>query len=77
LENKQGSQIGYASVSICYSMGKTENMALLHPGNISIPNMTAIETETNANYSTAINAQQYTANRHDFSILFRTRYCKS
>jgi hypothetical protein len=46
-------------------MGKTENMALLHPGNISIPNMTAIETETNANYSTAINAQQYTANRHD------------
>jgi hypothetical protein len=72
-----GSQIGYASVSICYSMGKTENMALLHPGNISIPNMTAIETETNANYSTAINAQQYTANRHDFSILFRTRYCKS
>lgn len=59
----QGCQIGYASVGLCYSVEKTENRALLIPGNVSIANLSTIQTNTVIGKSDSIKAQQYTANR--------------
>ncbi|KAM0421131.1 hypothetical protein ACHAPT_011023 [Fusarium lateritium] len=59
-----GSQIGYASVGLCYSVEKTEDRALLVPGNVSIPNLSTIETNGVIKSSNSLRAQQYAANSY-------------
>ncbi|KAF4468068.1 hypothetical protein FALBO_5043 [Fusarium albosuccineum] len=59
-----GSQIGYASVRLCYSVDKTEDVALLVPGNFSIANLATIETQRVIKSSDSARAQQYVANSY-------------
>ncbi|KAM0599534.1 hypothetical protein ACHAP1_001878 [Verticillium nonalfalfae] len=39
-----GAQVGIASIGLCYSVERTEDKALLVRGNVSIPDMSTIET---------------------------------
>ncbi|KAF4991465.1 hypothetical protein FDECE_14035 [Fusarium decemcellulare] len=59
-----GSQIGYASVGLCYSVDKTEDVALLVPGNVSIANLATVETQRVIKSSDSARAQQYVANSY-------------
>ncbi|CRK00553.1 hypothetical protein BN1708_009568 [Verticillium longisporum] len=58
-----GAQVGIASIGLCYSVERTEDKALLVRGNVSIPDMSTIETTKVANGSNSQRAQEYTANR--------------
>ncbi|KAF3352422.1 Protein pyrABCN [Verticillium dahliae VDG1] len=57
-----GAQVGIASIGLCYSVERTEDKALLVRGNVSIPDMSSIETTKVANGSNSQRAQEYTAN---------------
>ncbi|KAF4956718.1 hypothetical protein FSARC_11486 [Fusarium sarcochroum] len=58
------SQIGYAAVGLCYSVDKSEDRALLVPGNVSIANLTTIETARISNSSNVVDAEEYAANSY-------------
>lgn len=61
----QGSQIAYAAIPLCFSVEKTQNMALLRPGNVAIPNMESIQTtKVIVSSVSSVKAQQFTANRY-------------
>ncbi|KAM0324588.1 hypothetical protein ACHAQA_007975 [Verticillium albo-atrum] len=59
-----GAQIGIASIGLCYSVERTEAKALLVPGNVSIPNLSSIETTKVVKSSNSARAQEYTANSY-------------
>ncbi|ROT43010.1 hypothetical protein SODALDRAFT_347843 [Sodiomyces alkalinus F11] len=61
------SQIGFASVNLCYAFEPSESVALLSPGNVSIANVSDIETAKIVKSSTSRRAQQYTA--HSFGTM--------
>ena len=49
---------------LCYSVEKTQDKALLRPGDVLISNMSSIQTtKVIASSSSSVKAQQYTANR--------------
>jgi hypothetical protein len=63
----QASQIGLATLGLCYSVEDASQLALVEtPGNVIVPDMSAIQTfgtvVAGQNYSSA-GAQEYTANR--------------
>ncbi|KAL2760210.1 hypothetical protein ACRALDRAFT_1059914 [Sodiomyces alcalophilus JCM 7366] len=67
------SQVGFASVNLCYTFETSESSALLSPGNVSIANVSDIQTTKVVKSSTSQRAQQYTA--HSFgtiSLAFHT-----
>ncbi|KAL3600137.1 hypothetical protein FPOAC2_04368 [Fusarium poae] len=57
-------QIGYASLGLCYSVEKTEDQALLVPGNVSVANLTTISTSSIVNASGSTEAEEYAANSY-------------
>ncbi|CEI60309.1 hypothetical protein FVEN_g6470 [Fusarium venenatum] len=57
-------QIGYASLGLCYSVEKTEDQALMIPGNVSIANLTTISTSSIVNASGSTEAEEYAANSY-------------
>ncbi|KAM0278338.1 hypothetical protein ACHAO9_012197 [Fusarium lateritium] len=57
-------QIGYASLGLCYSVEKTEDQALMVPGNVSIANLTTISTSSIVNASGSTKAEEYAANSY-------------
>ncbi|KAM5368982.1 hypothetical protein ACJZ2D_009291 [Fusarium nematophilum] len=59
-----GSQIGYASLGLCYSVEKTEGRALMVPGKVSIANLSTVETQNVIKSSSSISAQEYAANSY-------------
>jgi len=61
----QGCQIALAVLGLCYSIDRTDNYALVvTPGNVSVPNMSRIETlKTVQSNVTSRAAQEYTANK--------------
>ncbi|KAH6884471.1 hypothetical protein B0T10DRAFT_531209 [Thelonectria olida] len=69
-----GTQIGVASLGLCYSNDTAEKHALMVPGNISIPDMSSVQTDKIiSDKSEALGAQQYTANSYGtVSIAYTT-----
>lgn len=68
LENElifcEASQIGVASLGLCYSTDLAERRARFAPGNVTIPSMATIQTaKIISSPSSERSAQQYTANR--------------
>ncbi|KAM0272912.1 hypothetical protein ACHAQH_008495 [Verticillium albo-atrum] len=57
-----GAQVGIASIGLCYSVERSEARALMVPGNVSIPDMSNIETTKVVKDSNSQRAQEYTAN---------------
>ncbi|KAM0227451.1 hypothetical protein ACHAPO_011513 [Fusarium lateritium] len=57
-------QIGYASLGLCYSVEKTEDVALMVAGNVSIANLTTISTSSIVNASVSTGAEEYAANSY-------------
>ncbi|PNP79268.1 hypothetical protein FNYG_07344 [Fusarium nygamai] len=57
-------QIGYASLGLCYSVEKAEDQALLVPGNVSIANLTTISTSSIVNASSSTKNEEYAANSY-------------
>ncbi|KAF5599859.1 hypothetical protein FPANT_3005 [Fusarium pseudoanthophilum] len=57
-------QIGYASLGLCYSVEKTEDQALLVPGNVSIANLTTISGSSIVNASSSTKSEEYAANSY-------------
>ncbi|CZR45772.1 uncharacterized protein FPRO_15052 [Fusarium proliferatum ET1] len=57
-------QIGYASLGLCYSVEKTEDQALLIPGNVSIANLSTISTSSVVNASGSTKSEEYAANSY-------------
>ncbi|GKU04419.1 hypothetical protein FLAG1_07118 [Fusarium langsethiae] len=57
-------QIGYASLGLCYSVEKTEDQALMVPGNVSIANLSSISTSSIVNASGSAKAEEYAANSY-------------
>jgi len=60
-----GSQVGYASIVLCYSIEKSQSHALLRPGNVTIPNLTTVDTERVTNRTTSsVRAMRFVANSY-------------
>ncbi|KAG5804492.1 hypothetical protein H9Q74_010876 [Fusarium xylarioides] len=57
-------QIGYSSLGLCYSVEKTEDQALMVPGNVSIANLTTISTSSIVNASSSTKSEEYAANSY-------------
>ncbi|WXC58532.1 hypothetical protein SNK03_004433 [Fusarium graminearum] len=57
-------QIGYASIGLCYAIEKTEEQALLVPGRVSVANLTTISTSSIVNASSSTEAEDYAANSY-------------
>jgi hypothetical protein len=62
-DTTQTSQVGLASINLCFVLETNEVFALLVPGNISIPDLESIHTNRVVHTSKTIGAQQYTANQ--------------
>ncbi|KAF4437153.1 hypothetical protein F53441_13111 [Fusarium austroafricanum] len=58
------SQVGYASIGLCYSVDKSEDKALMVSGNVSIANLTTIETSRISNSSNIADGEEYAANSY-------------
>lgn len=63
LTSTQTSQVGLASINLCFVLQTNEEYALLVPGNVSIPDLANINTNTVTPTQKTIAAQQYTANQ--------------
>ncbi|KLP23324.1 Uncharacterized protein LW94_9401 [Fusarium fujikuroi] len=61
---QKATQIGYASLGLCYSVEKTEDQALLIPGNVSIANLSTISTSSVVNASGSTKSEEYAANSY-------------
>ncbi|KAF5631116.1 uncharacterized protein FTJAE_7982 [Fusarium tjaetaba] len=61
---QKATQIGYASLGLCYSVEKTEDQALLVPGNVSIANLTTISGSSIVNASSSTKSEEYAANSY-------------
>lgn len=60
-----GAQVGVASLGLCYSNNTAQKHALLVPGNVSIPDMSSLQTaRLVSDRSSSLSAQQYTANSY-------------
>lgn len=62
LTHPQLSQVALASINLCFSLESNEVFALRLPGNVSIPNLSVIQTTQVVTSSKSLGAQQYTAN---------------
>ncbi|KAF5531804.1 hypothetical protein FMEXI_12785, partial [Fusarium mexicanum] len=62
-------QIGYASLGLCYSVEKAEDQALLVPGNVSIANLSTISTSSIVNASGSTKSEEYAANSYGIMSL--------
>ncbi|KAF5610733.1 uncharacterized protein FSUBG_2994 [Fusarium subglutinans] len=62
-------QIGYASLGLCYSVEKTEDQALLVPGSVSIANLSTISTSSIVNASSSPKSEEYAANSYGIMSL--------
>ncbi|CZS83053.1 unnamed protein product [Fusarium graminearum] len=60
----QATQIGYASLGLCYSVEKNEEYALLVPGNVSIANLSSISASSISNSSASVKGDEYAANSY-------------
>lgn len=63
------SQIALAMLGLVYSTNTADSAAILHPGNVTIPDMSNIVTnrvlaDKSQNNSQALGALRYTANRY-------------
>ncbi|KAI5459147.1 hypothetical protein BGZ63DRAFT_390369 [Mariannaea sp. PMI_226] len=69
-----GTQAGVASLGLCYTNDTAEKHALMVPGNVSIPDMSSVQTnKIVSDNSTSLGAQQYTANSYGtVSIAYTT-----
>nr|RBQ84405.1 hypothetical protein FVER53263_12963 [Fusarium verticillioides] len=56
--------LGLSTMSLCYSVEKTEDQALLVPGNVSIANLTTISTSSIVNASSSTKSEEYAANSY-------------
>ncbi|KAF5620772.1 hypothetical protein F52700_11098 [Fusarium sp. NRRL 52700] len=61
---QKATQIGYASLGLCYSVEKTEDKALLVPGNVSIANLSTISPSSIVNASSSTKSEEYAANSY-------------
>ncbi|KAF5231922.1 hypothetical protein FANTH_13210 [Fusarium anthophilum] len=66
---QKATQIGYASLGLCYSVEKTEDQALLVPGSVSIANLSTISTSSIVNASSSTKSEEYAANSYGIMSL--------
>ncbi|KIL89283.1 hypothetical protein FAVG1_07677 [Fusarium avenaceum] len=62
-------QVGYASLGLCYSVEKTEDVALMVPGKVSMANLTTIFPTAILNASQSATDQEYAANNYGIMSL--------
>ncbi|KAJ4123010.1 hypothetical protein NW768_010002 [Fusarium equiseti] len=60
----KATQVGYASLGLCYSVEKTEDVALLVAGNVSIADLSTVSTISVVNGSASIFGEEYAVNSY-------------